>query len=162
MPRFRAYTGPVSIEIASWLADFDFRAPLTLYLDPLSLALCLMITFVCGLIHLYSVAYMADDPGYVRYFALLNLFVAAMLLLVLAGEPAAALHGLGRGRFLLLCSDRLLVPEEKNATAGRKAFIVTRIGDVGLRHCHRLAVPAVRHRIHRRRSTGWAALSRHG
>src|SRR5512145_571527 len=53
------YRGPVTVELASWLSDFDFKAPLTLYLDPLSLTLTVMITFVCGLIHLYSVAYMA-------------------------------------------------------------------------------------------------------
>ena len=127
---FRAYTGPVSVEIASWLADFDFSAPLTLYIDPLSLALSLMITFVCGLIHLYSVAYMAADPGHVRYFALLNLFVAAMLLLVLAENlPLLYMGWEGVG----FCSYALIgfwYQEEKNADAGRKAFIVTRVGDV--------------------------------
>jgi len=127
---FSAYSSPVSIEIASWLEDFDFSAPLTLYLDSLSLSLTLMITFVCGLIHLYSVAYMADDPGHVRYFALLNLFVAAMLLLVLAENlPLLYMGWEGVG----FCSYALIgfwYKEEKNADAGRKAFIVTRVGDV--------------------------------
>ena len=59
------------------------KSNIALYLDQLSLALTLMITFVCGLIHLYSIGYMAGDPGHVRYFALLNLFVFAMLLGVL-------------------------------------------------------------------------------
>ncbi len=72
------------VEIGPWLSSFIFKAPITVYLDPLSLSLCLMITFVCGLIHLYSIGYMAEDPGYVRYFALLNLFTGAMLMLVLA------------------------------------------------------------------------------
>ncbi len=129
---FFAYNGPATIEIASWLADFDFKAPLMLYLDPLSLSLCLMITFVCGLIHLYAVAYMAADPCHVRFFALLNLFVAAMLLLVLAENlPLLYLGWEGVG----LCSYGLIgfwYREEKNATAGRKAFIVTRIGDTAL------------------------------
>ncbi len=111
---------------------FHFKAPLTLYLDPLSLVLCLMITFVCGLIHLYSVGYMRKDPCYRRFFALLNLFVAAMLLLVLAENlPLLYLGWEGVG----FCSYALIsfwYQEPKNATAGRKAFIVTRIGDVGL------------------------------
>ncbi len=127
-----AYEGPAAVELGSWLSLFDFRAPITLYLDPLSLSLCLMITFVCGLIHLYSIGYMTEDPGHVRYFALLNLFVFAMLLLVLAENlPLLYLGWEGVG----FCSYALIgfwYREEKNATAGRKAFIVTRIGDIGL------------------------------
>ena len=127
-----AYTGPAVVEIGAWLTLFDLKAPITLFLDPLSLSLTLMITFVCGLIHLYSIGYMTDDPGYVRYFALLNLFVWAMLLLVLAENlPLLYLGWEGVG----FCSYALIgfwYKEEKNATAGRKAFIVTRIGDIGL------------------------------
>src|SRR5665647_2152365 len=126
------YSGPVTMEIASWLSVFDFKAPLTLYLDALSLSLCLMITFVCGLIHLYAVGYMQDDPGHQRFFALLNLFVASMLLLVLAENlPLLYLGWEGVG----FCSYFLIgfwYRDPNNATAGRKAFIVTRIGDVGL------------------------------
>ena len=127
-----AYDGPAVVQLGAWLSLFDFRAPITLYLDPLSLTLCLMITFVCGLIHLYSIGYMAEDPGHVRYFALLNLFVFAMLLLVLAENlPLLYLGWEGVG----FCSYALIgfwYQDEKNATAGRKAFIVTRIGDIGL------------------------------
>ncbi|MDP3479176.1 MAG: NADH-quinone oxidoreductase subunit L, partial [Desulfoprunum sp.] len=127
-----AYSGPAVVEIGAWLSAFDLRAPITFYLDPLSLALCLMITFVCGLIHLYSIGYMGDDDGYVRYFALLNLFVGAMLLLVLAENlPLLYLGWEGVG----FCSYALIgfwYKEVENATAGRKAFIVTRIGDLGL------------------------------
>ena len=130
--RQSAYRAPVTVELASWLSAFDFKAPLSLYLDPLSLSLCLMITFVCGLIHLYAVGYMRDDPGYVRFFALLNLFVAAMLTLVLAENlPLLYLGWEGVG----FCSYALIgfwYQDPKNATAGRKAFIVTRIGDIGL------------------------------
>ena len=126
---FAAYRGPVKVEIASWLSAFDFQAPITLYLDPLSLVMVLMITFVCGLIHVYAVGYMAGDPGYARFFALLNLFVFAMLVLVLAENlPLLYLGWEGVG----FCSYALIgfwYREEKNATAGRKAFIVTRIGD---------------------------------
>jgi NADH-quinone oxidoreductase subunit L len=126
---FLNFTAPVKIEYASWLSDFDFKAPIALYLDQLSLALILMITFVCGLIHLYSVGYMKDDPSPARYFALLNIFVFAMLTLVLAENlPLLYLGWEGVG----FCSYALIgfwYTEEKNATAGRKAFIVTRIGD---------------------------------
>jgi len=126
------YRTPETMEIISWLADFDFTAPVSLYLDPLALSLCLMITFVCGLIHLYAVGYMREDSSYVRFFALLNLFVAAMLVLVLAGNlPLLYLGWEGVG----FCSYALIgfwYREPENATAGRKAFIVTRIGDIGL------------------------------
>ena len=106
-----------------------FKAPIALYLDQLSLSLTMMVTFVCGLIHLYSVGYMKGDPSYARYFALLNIFVFAMLVLVLAENlPLLYLGWEGVG----FCSYALIgfwYKEEKNATAGRKAFIVTRIGD---------------------------------
>jgi NADH-quinone oxidoreductase subunit L len=123
------FNGPVRIEFGSWLAAFDFQAPIALYLDPLSLSLTLMITFVCGLIHLYSVGYMGGESDWARYFALLNIFVFAMLLLVLAENlPLLYLGWEGVG----FCSYALIgfwYAEERNATAGRKAFIVTRIGD---------------------------------
>ncbi|GFE62346.1 NADH-quinone oxidoreductase subunit L [Geobacter sp. AOG2] len=126
---FAGFAGPVRVEFGSWLAAFTFQAPIALYLDQLSLALTLMITFVCGLIHLYSVGYMQDDPAWARYFALLNLFVFAMLTLVLAENlPLLYLGWEGVG----FCSYALIgfwYTEEKNATAGRKAFITTRIGD---------------------------------
>jgi len=126
---FAGFNGPVRVELGSWLAAFNFQAPIALYLDQLSLALTLMITFVCGLIHLYSVGYMQDDPAWARYFALLNIFVFAMLTLVLAENlPLLYLGWEGVG----FCSYALIgfwYTEEKNATAGRKAFITTRIGD---------------------------------
>ncbi len=126
---FAGFTGPVRVEFGSWLTAFDFQAPIALYLDQLSLSLTLMITFVCGLIHLYSVGYMQDDPAHARYFALLNIFVFAMLMLVLAENlPLLYLGWEGVG----FCSYALIgfwYTEEQNATAGRKAFITTRIGD---------------------------------
>lgn len=126
---FQGFSGPLRTEYASWLAAFDFRAPLALHLDQLSLALCLMITFVCGLIHLYSIGYMGNDSSPARYFALLNIFVFAMLVLVLAENlPLLYLGWEGVG----FCSYALIgfwYRDAANATAGRKAFIVTRIGD---------------------------------
>ena len=127
---FLDFRAPVKVELLSWLAAFDLKAPVSLYLDSLSLVMVLMITFVCGLIHVYSVAYMAEDEGYVRFFFLLNLFVFAMLMLVLAENlPLLYLGWEGVG----FCSYALIgfwYREEKNATAGRKAFIVTRVGDI--------------------------------
>jgi NADH-quinone oxidoreductase subunit L len=126
---FLQFSVPIKVEYSSWLSAFDFKAPITIYLDQLSLALTLMITFVCGLIHLYSIGYMREDESYTRYFALLNIFVFAMLMLVLAENlPLLYLGWEGVG----FCSYALIgfwYMEEKNATAGRKAFIVTRIGD---------------------------------
>ncbi len=123
------YQGPTRIELFSWLAAFDFQAPVSLYIDPLSLVMVVMITFVCALIHTYSVGYMAEEEDYVRYFALLNFFVFAMLTLVLAENlPLLYLGWEGVG----FCSYALIgfwYLDEKNATAGRKAFIVTRVGD---------------------------------
>jgi NADH-quinone oxidoreductase subunit L len=123
------YNGAARIDLMGWLSAFDFQAPISLYIDPLSLVMIVMITFVCALIHTYSVAYMAHEEDYVRYFALLNLFVFAMLALVLAENlPFLYLGWEGVG----FCSYGLIgfwYSDEENATAGRKAFIVTRIGD---------------------------------
>jgi len=129
---FEAYRGPEAVELCRWLAAFDLQAPLSLYVDPLAAVMCLMVTFVSFLIHVYSVAYMAKEADYARFFALLNLFVFAMLTLVLAENlPLLYLGWEGVG----FCSYALIgywYRDEKNATAGRKAFIVTRIGDVAL------------------------------
>jgi NADH-quinone oxidoreductase subunit L len=126
---FLQFNQPVKIMFGSWLSAFDFQAPISLYLDQFSLSLILMITFVCGLIHLYSLGYMRDEADFARYYALLNIFVFAMLLLVLAENlPLLYLGWEGVG----FCSYALIgfwYHEERNATAGRKAFIVTRIGD---------------------------------
>ncbi|QSV46649.1 NADH-quinone oxidoreductase subunit L [Geobacter benzoatilyticus] len=139
---FVAYKAPVTVELATWLEDFDFSAPIALYLDPLSLVMTVMITFVCGLIHLYAVGYMAEEGSPARFFALLNLFVFAMLVLVLAENlPLLYLGWEGVG----FCSYALIgfwYDDPKNATAGRKAFITTRIGDtafgIGIVWCFQL------------------------
>ena len=127
-----AYRAPEHVVLARWLGAFDLEIPLSLYLDPLSLSLCVMIGFVCGLIHIYSVCYMAAETGYARFFALLNLFVFAMLTLVLA-ENLVLLYlgweGVGFCSYLLI---GFWYTDKANADAGRKAFITTRIGDTAL------------------------------
>ncbi|AJE02065.1 NADH-quinone oxidoreductase subunit L [Geobacter pickeringii] len=139
---FGAYRAPETVRLATWLADFDFTAGIDLSLDPLSLVMTLMITFVCGLIHVYAVGYMAGEGSHARFFALLNIFVFAMLVLVLAENlPLLYLGWEGVG----FCSYALIgfwYTETKNADAGRKAFITTRIGDtafgIGIVWCFQL------------------------
>src|SRR5207247_11185443 len=102
-----------------------------LQLDRLSAVMILVVTGVGALIHLFSVGYMHDDPGYARYFAYLNLFVFFMLMLVLgASFPVMFVGWEGVG----LCSYLLMgfwFSDKVKADAGRKAFIMYRIGDFG-------------------------------
>jgi NADH-quinone oxidoreductase subunit L len=126
------YRAPQKIVLGGWLTAFDLQAPLSLYLDPLSLSLAVMIGFVCGLIHVYAVFYMAAEADYARFFALLNLFVFAMLTLILAENlPLLYLgwEGVGFCSYLLI---GFWYTDKNNADAGRKAFITTRIGDTAL------------------------------
>ena len=106
---------------------------LGLLLDPLSITFVLLITGVGSLIHVYSIGYMAHDPDRRQFFAYLNLFVAAMLLLVLGDTFLAALRGLGGRRPRVLPAHRVLVRDRPSAaTAAKKAFVMNRVGDVGL------------------------------
>ena len=115
----------------SWMPAGDLRLEAMFQLDQLSMVMTLVITGVGTLIHLFSVGYMQDDPGYPRYFAYLNLFVFFMLVLVLGGNyPLLFIGWEGVG----LCSYLLIgfwFSEKANADAGKKAFIVNRIGDFG-------------------------------
>jgi NADH-quinone oxidoreductase subunit L len=115
----------------SWMPVGDLRIDAALQLDQLSMVMVLVITGVGALIHVFSVGYMRDDPGYPRYFAYLNLFVFFMLLLVLgANYPVMFVGWEGVG----LCSYLLIgfwFSDKANADAGKKAFIVNRIGDFG-------------------------------
>ena len=115
----------------SWMPVGNFSIDAALQLDPLSMVMVLVITGVGTLIHIFSVGYMREDPGYPRYFAYLNLFVFFMLVLVLgANYPVMFVGWEGVG----LCSYLLIgfwFSEKANADAGKKAFIVNRIGDFG-------------------------------
>ena len=114
-----------------WMPVGDLLIDASFQLDQLSMVMVLIITGVGALIHLFSVGYMQDDPGYPRYFAYLNLFVFFMLVLVLgASYPILFIGWEGVG----LCSYLLIgywFSEKANADAGKKAFIVNRIGDFG-------------------------------
>src|SRR5256885_1383852 len=117
--------------IYTWFAVGNLHVDLALALDRLSGTLVLVITGVGFLIHLYSVGYIDEDPGYWRYFAYLNLFVAAMLLLVLGDNLVAMFvgwEGVGLCSYLLI---GFWFDDDAKAYAGRKAFIVNRIGDFG-------------------------------
>ncbi|MDQ3673383.1 MAG: NADH-quinone oxidoreductase subunit L [Gemmatimonadota bacterium] len=116
----------------SWMAAGDLSIDAAFQLDQLSMVMVLVITGVGSLIHVFSVGYMRDDPGYPRYFAYLNLFVFFMLVLVLgANYPVLFVGWEGVG----LCSYLLIgfwFSDKANSDAGKKAFIVNRIGDFGL------------------------------
>jgi NADH-quinone oxidoreductase subunit L len=115
----------------AWMPVGDLRIDAAFQLDQLSMIMVLVITGVGALIHLFSVGYMRDDPGYPRFFAYLNLFVFFMLVLVLgASYPVMFIGWEGVG----LCSYLLIgfwFSDKVNADAGKKAFIVNRIGDFG-------------------------------
>jgi NADH-quinone oxidoreductase subunit L len=115
----------------TWIPSGSFHVDIAYLLDPLSAIMILVVTGVGFLIHVYSVGYMSHDPGYGRYFAYLNLFTFSMLTLVLANNYLLMFVGWeGVG----LCSYLLIGFwfEKKSASdAGKKAFIVNRIGDFG-------------------------------
>src|SRR6267142_322952 len=124
-------TAQVRQLVYTWFSVGSLRVDLGLTFDRLSGTLVLVVTGVGFLIHLYSVGYMDEDPGYWRYFAYLNLFVSMMLLLVLPDNLVAMFvgwEGVGLCSYLLI---GFWYDDDAKAYAGRKAFIVNRIGDFG-------------------------------
>jgi NADH-quinone oxidoreductase subunit L len=115
----------------SWMPVGELQLNAALQVDALSMVMVLVITGVGMLIHIFSVGYMQDDPGYPRYFAYLNLFVFFMLLLVLGANYVVTFvgwEGVGLCSYLLI---GFWFSEQANADAGKKAFVVNRIGDFG-------------------------------
>jgi len=115
--------------IYTWIEVGQFKIPLALRLDTLSAVMILIITFVGSLIHIYSTGYMAHEPRYAAYFGYLNLFTGAMLILVLAANMPVMFigwEGVGLCSFLLI---GFWYEKDEYAAAGRKAFVVNRIGD---------------------------------
>lgn len=113
----------------SWLPVGALDVAFALRVDALTAVMILVVTGVGFLIHVYSVGYMHGDPGYVRYFAYLNLFTVAMLLLVMADNLLLLFvgwEGVGLCSYLLI---GFWYDNEANASAGKKAFIVNRVGD---------------------------------
>ncbi|MEU7561720.1 NADH-quinone oxidoreductase subunit L [Streptomyces eurythermus] len=116
----------------SWIPVAGFQADVTFRLDQLSMTFVLLITGVGSLIHLYSVGYMAHDERRRRFFGYLNLFLAAMLLLVLADNYLllyVGWEGVGLASYLLI---GFWQHKPSAATAAKKAFLVNRVGDMGL------------------------------
>jgi len=121
--------GAYSQTLWTWMELEGFRAAIDLHLDRLSLVMMLVITGVGTLIHIYATEYMAGDEGYRRFFAYMNLFVAFMLILVLAGDLLLLFlgwEGVGLCSYLLI---GFWYQDADNGRAARKAFVVTRIGD---------------------------------
>jgi NADH-quinone oxidoreductase subunit L len=125
-------TAPFIQRYWEWMPVGSLQVDFAFQLDQLSMVMVLIITGVGTLIHIFSVGYMREDPGYARFFAYLNLFVFFMLILVLgANYPILFVGWEGVG----LCSYLLVgfwFLDKANADAGKKAFIVNRVGDVGL------------------------------
>src|SRR5262245_30214579 len=116
----------------SWVPVGGLHVDFGLQLDALSMCFVLLITGVGSLIHIYSIGYMADDPERRRFFAYLNLFLAAMLLLVLADNYLGLYvgwEGVGLASYLLI---GFWAHKPSAATAAKKAFVVNRVGDLGL------------------------------
>ena len=123
---------PHIVPLWPWMPAGALEVDLAFQVDQLSAVMLLMVTGVGSLIHLFSVGYMKEDPGYARYFAYLNLFVVCMLVLVLGSNfPVLFIGWEGVG----LCSYLLIgfwFADKANADAGLKAFIMNRIGDFGV------------------------------
>jgi NADH-quinone oxidoreductase subunit L len=122
----------IRVPLWHWIQIPGFSAGFGLTLDALSLNLVWVVTGVGLLIHLYSVGFMADDPDYARFFAYLNLFVAAMLILVLADNLVLLYlgwEGVGLCSYLLI---GFWYENPDNGAAARKAFVMTRVGDTAL------------------------------
>ena len=123
---------PYSLTLWSWMEVGGFNPSFTLYLDGLSLVMMGVITGVGSLIHVYATGYMAGEDGYARFFSYMNLFVFAMLMLVL-GDNLLVLYlgweGVGLCSYLLI---GFYHSDSANGLAARKAFVVTRVGDTAM------------------------------
>ena len=129
--RFSSLTTPHIEFLATWIRAGKFQVDFSFYLDQLSLVMLLVVTGVGFLIHIYSVGYMWEEGGFYRFFAYLNLFMFFMLTLVLASNYLLMFigwEGVGLASYLLI---GFWFTKDSAASAGKKAFIVNRIGDFG-------------------------------
>jgi NADH-quinone oxidoreductase subunit L len=129
--RFSALEVPHVEFVAKWIRAGNFRADFAFYLDQLSLVMLLVVTGVGFLIHIYSVGYMWEEGGFYRFFSYLNLFMFFMLTLVLANNYLVMFigwEGVGLASYLLI---GFFFLRDSAASAGKKAFIVNRVGDFG-------------------------------
>ncbi len=117
--------------IFDWVVSGSFQTVIGYQIDPLSILMALVVSGVSFFIHIYSVGYMHDDPGYPRYFTYLNLFVFMMLNLILANNfllMFVGWEGVGLCSYLLI---GFWFEKDSAANAGKKAFVVNRVGDFG-------------------------------
>jgi NADH-quinone oxidoreductase subunit L len=129
--RLSSVTLPYHEFFAHWIRSGNFTADFAFYLDQLSLVMLLVVSGVGFLIHIYSVGYMWDDPSYYRFFTYLNLFMFFMLTLVLSDNYLVMFigwEGVGLASYLLI---GFWFTKDSAASAGKKAFIVNRVGDFG-------------------------------
>ncbi len=121
-----------TVRLFEWFSVGSIKVDFSLLLDPLSILFVLLITGVGSLIHIYSIGYMEHDPRRRRFFGYLNLFIAAMLLLVLAADYLLVFvgwEGVGLASYLLI---GFWQHKDSAAVAAKKAFVVNRVGDIGL------------------------------
>src|SRR5258706_10433677 len=125
-------TGERHVDLVyNWISSGSIGADLAFQLDPLSVVMLMVVTWVGFLIHLYSVGYMAHEHGYGRYFAYLNLFLSEMLVLILGSSYLLMFvgwEGVGLCSYLLI---GFYYETDYAPAAGKKAFVVNRIGDFG-------------------------------
>jgi NADH-quinone oxidoreductase subunit L len=123
-------------QLTSSLYDYATAAGLDIQInvlvDPLSVYMCLVVTGISALIHLYSISYLTSDRGYARFFALLNFFVFSMLLLVLAGNLVLLIAGWAFVGFASYALISFWYRRDTAVTAGMKAFVINVVGDIGL------------------------------
>lgn len=118
-------------KLFTWIPAGDFSVDIGFLVDPLSITMCLFVTGIGALIHLYSIGYMKGDANFSKFFIYLNLFITSMLLLVLGDNLLLTFlgwEGVGTCSYLLIS---FWFTDQANASAGKKAFVVNRIGDVG-------------------------------
>jgi NADH-quinone oxidoreductase subunit L len=122
---------PLAETLFTWASTGTFEVEAALYFDQVTAVMCLVVTGIGTLIHVYSIGYMHGDPGYARYFAYLNLFLFFMLVLVLGKNlPMMFIgwEGVGLASYLLI---GFWFQDPAKTAAGLKAFVVNRVGDTG-------------------------------
>jgi NADH-quinone oxidoreductase subunit L len=128
----RQSQGSIHVNLFNWITTSDFTSSISFLIDPLSSIMLLIITGVGFLIHIYSIGYMHDDPGFNRFFSYLNLFVFFMLLLVMGSNYLLMFvgwEGVGLCSYLLI---GFWYKNQQYTNAANKAFIMNRIGDLGM------------------------------
>ena len=131
------------VNLFSWVPVGSLRVDLAFLIDPLSITMCLFVTGIGALIHLYAVGYMHGDPRFSKFFLYLNLFALSMLLLVLGENLLVTFlgwEGVGTCSYFLIS---FWHEKQSAATAGKKAFVTNRVGDWGVMMAMFLAFEAV-------------------